>query len=159
MGTGLAKSTLQHTLSFSTVALASQWHLLTPLLMLLIYISVTNCTWEAFGHGHMKGWKKPCPLWRLLLRLLLQLGPCFSAGWVWVSAPSPSCCAARPLAARRLPFPATSPPHGKPRGSPCFNLGSLCFIRKMPGTPAWLCSLPPSGFRPAHFQAESRSRA
>lgn len=44
MGTGLAKSTLQHALSSGTVALASKQHLFDPVLMLIIYISVTNCS-------------------------------------------------------------------------------------------------------------------
>lgn len=114
--TGLAKSTLQHTLSFGTAALASKRHLFTPILMLIIYISVTNCSWEAFRHGHMKDSKKPTVCFG---------GSCcgYYCGWDPAS-PSPSRCATRHLAARCLPLPATSLPHGKPRGSPhlCFNL-------------------------------------
>lgn len=56
MGTVAAKSTLQHTL-------ASKQHMFTPILILIFYVSVTNCPWEAFRHGHLKDSKKHCLLW------------------------------------------------------------------------------------------------
>lgn len=74
VGAGLAKPKLQHMQSFGMVALASKWHLFTPILRLTIFISVTSCSWETFGHGHKKDSEKYYLLWWLVLGLLLQVG-------------------------------------------------------------------------------------
>lgn len=161
MGTGLAKSTLQHALSSGTVALASKEHLFNPVLMLIIYISATNCSWEAFRHGHTKGSKKRCLLWWLTLRLPLQVGTLLVRG-LGLAVSS------QPLRLGHLP-PGSSLPAFSSHLTPSWEAKRVTSSLSQLVKPL-LCkedvsnggnscvTLPPAVFRPAGFQAEIHSR-